>query len=157
LKANEGVVPRRRLRLWLLVAVGLAVVAVMYLLPPLFLWWNTDPEPGANITRANFRRIKPGMTLAEVSAILGPPGDHTTMETESDKSDPTQWDDNFVADDVQIARTLIWSTDSASVAVGFDQSDKVSAGIYFAERPSTESIFIQLRKRFQRFWNRRFS
>jgi hypothetical protein len=39
---------------------------------------SSPPQPASRITPENCDRIKPGMTLAQVKAILGPPGDYTT-------------------------------------------------------------------------------
>jgi hypothetical protein len=50
-------------------AVGLLVCAVFALLA----WPGPSP-----ITPENFDRLTPGMSLAEVEAILGSPGDHST-------------------------------------------------------------------------------
>jgi hypothetical protein len=63
----------RRLR-WVMVLAGLAVVVAA---SAVMLW----PEPAQltrQITRANCDRVKKRMTLAEVTEILGPPGDYTT-------------------------------------------------------------------------------
>ena len=51
----------RRAYLWL---AGMALVAIALLLTDRLLW-----EPG--LTEDNVRRIKPGMTLAEVEELLG--------------------------------------------------------------------------------------
>ena len=56
---------RRRALLWM---AGLALVALTLLLTDRLLW-----QPG--LTEDNVRRIRPGMPLAEVEALLGgPPG-----------------------------------------------------------------------------------
>jgi hypothetical protein len=47
-----------------------------------FTWWLGKPRP--DINRASFERIKKGMTLPEVEAIIGAPaGDYTTGPTSS--------------------------------------------------------------------------
>jgi hypothetical protein len=55
----------------------------------LALWPRAD-----RVTRANFDRIRVGMSRAEVEAILGPPGDYRTGRTkeESDPLDPPCFD-----------------------------------------------------------------
>ena len=58
---------RRRALLWL---VGLALVVGALLLTDRLLW-----QPG--LTEDNVRRIRPGMTLAEVEALLGGPASDT--------------------------------------------------------------------------------
>jgi hypothetical protein len=57
----------RRALLWL---AGLALVALALLLTDRLLW-----EPG--LTEDKERRIRPGMTLAEVEALLGGPATET--------------------------------------------------------------------------------
>jgi hypothetical protein len=58
---------RRRALLWL---AGLALVVSALLLTDRLLW-----HPG--LTEANVRRLRPGMTLAEVEALLGGPAKET--------------------------------------------------------------------------------
>jgi hypothetical protein len=58
---------RRRALLWL---AGLALVALALLLTDRLLW-----RPG--LTEDNVRRIRPGMALAEVEALLGGPATAT--------------------------------------------------------------------------------
>jgi hypothetical protein len=53
---------RKRACLWL---AGLALVALALLLTDRLLW-----RPG--LTEDNVRRLRPGMTLAEVEELLGP-------------------------------------------------------------------------------------
>jgi hypothetical protein len=61
---------RRRLLLVGLAAVAVVGVAIAFVL--------LVPHPHAGITLENNERIRPGMTLEEVEAILGgPPGDYT--------------------------------------------------------------------------------
>jgi hypothetical protein len=60
-----------RRRKLLVALAGLAVVAAA---GAFVLWPRTD-----RITRANYDRIRMGMSRAEVYAILGPPGDYTTQ------------------------------------------------------------------------------
>ncbi len=59
---------------WKLLAVaGLALASVAA-----FALW---PRPN-RFTREDYDRIHKGMTRAEVEAILGPPGDYTTLGTD---------------------------------------------------------------------------
>jgi hypothetical protein len=61
-----------------LAAPGIFVVAVCL--------WPLLPQFGRPVEfmHAKFHRIKVGMTRAEVVAILGSPGDHTTRDVEND-------------------------------------------------------------------------
>src|SRR5436309_534757 len=58
--------PRRR------ILIGALLLAFVLLAGYGLLWWYFAP-PASAINRANALKIKPGMTLAEVEAILGGP------------------------------------------------------------------------------------
>jgi len=64
------------------VILGLAGLAVMFAVVAVVL----RPRPD-RITREDYDRIRPGMTRAEVEAILGPPDDYRTGRGESDFGD----------------------------------------------------------------------
>jgi hypothetical protein len=66
--------------------VALAGLAVVSAAGVLVLW----PKP-SRVTRENIDRIRDGMSLAEVEAILGPRGDYTTGPTQLSMS--TDWGD----------------------------------------------------------------
>ena len=53
-----------------LLGVGLALVALAFVLTDRLLW-----QPG--LTEVNVKRLRPGMTLAEVEALLGGPATDT--------------------------------------------------------------------------------
>jgi hypothetical protein len=55
--------------------VALAGLAVVVAAGAVALWPHSRPD---RVTRENCNRIYPGMTLGEVVATLGPPGDYTT-------------------------------------------------------------------------------
>jgi hypothetical protein len=61
--ANEGLAMSRSALLW---PAGLTLVALALLLTDRLLW-----RP--SLTEDNVRRLRPGMTLAEVEALLGGP------------------------------------------------------------------------------------
>jgi hypothetical protein len=67
-----------RRRTLLVVLAGLAVVVAAGMVA---LW----PKPSSliRVTEENLSRVRPGMTRAEVEAILGPPGDYRTHPTDS--------------------------------------------------------------------------
>src|SRR5262245_46027933 len=54
------------------VLIGLLLVAILLAAGYAALWWAFTP-PASAINRANAAKIKPGMTLADIVAILGPP------------------------------------------------------------------------------------
>jgi hypothetical protein len=59
----------------LLAATLLSIICLMFAIR----WDQSRPSPGDQITRENFKRLREGMTRAEVEAIRGvPPGDYTT-------------------------------------------------------------------------------
>jgi hypothetical protein len=63
---------KRKLR-WAIVGLALALVLAVGAFAP----W---PRPD-RITKENCDRIRKGMSRAEVYALLGPPGDHRTVDT----------------------------------------------------------------------------
>src|SRR5437016_1643695 len=104
----------RRQRLPAVVAVLLAATAVnaaaMY-----FHGRSQRAMRGRPIDREHFDRIKPGMTQAEVEAILGgPPGDFRTHDTFRMCVDLSRWRD----DGRQVEREEDWVGDQGEVLVG---------------------------------------
>jgi hypothetical protein len=70
------------------------------------------------ITEANFERIKPGMSRAEVEAILGPPGDYRTQPVSPD----------FLSIPHKLSRPrhgVFWHSDEVEISVEFDLDDDV--------------------------------
>jgi hypothetical protein len=63
---------------------AVAVLVTLAGVAALVLWPRAD-----RVTRANFDRIRVGMSRAEVEAILGPPGDYRTGRTK-EESDPRE-------------------------------------------------------------------
>jgi hypothetical protein len=115
--------------------------------------------PGSfpRIRRTTFARITPGATLQEVTAVLGAPGDYSTMETEPARGD-LQPGDFVGTGNPWSPKTLKWTCDSAEVRVSFDREDKVETAMYFPRRPSatkggTLSEFV---RRVRRQWEEWF-
>src|SRR5262249_26459222 len=95
-----------------LLGVGLALVALAFVLTDALLW-----EPG--VTAPNVRRIRAGMTLAEVNSVLGPPVQDemrllaiTTNSGAMDAAAPEDF-------------TCAWEGPGGYVAVRFDADERV--------------------------------
>jgi hypothetical protein len=105
-------------RLWILLVAAGAGLAVLPL-----LWCASSLRPG--LTRANYERIREGMTRQEVESLLGgPPGNYSRIP---DKEaglwtiDPSRPDLNrqfFIGREV-------WIGDELAVAVWFDDKGRV--------------------------------
>jgi hypothetical protein len=84
----------------------------------------------SRVTRENYLRIQPGMTRAEVKAILGPPGDYT--------SGPVASPHGSKADPVTAATVLgvsldsgnCWADDAGFVVVLFDNQGRVETAVF---------------------------
>jgi hypothetical protein len=98
-----GVKRKRLLVVLALAALGVAGTWVLWPRPP-------------RVTRARFDRIQPGMTLADVQAIVGgPPADY--------RSGPTTLgvgSREILAGAARPAEVRTWKTDEATVVVSFD-------------------------------------
>ena len=83
------------------------------------------------ITRENADRIRPGMTQAEVEAILGPPGDYRSGAT------VLAYDDGMSA--AKVGRTAEdWVNDRGAITLEFNQAGRVVFDP--AQRVSVQSI-----------------
>jgi hypothetical protein len=134
----------RRRRLLLLTIAAVVVVLVIAV-------WLVWPGPSA-ITRENAARIKEGMTLAEVEAILGGPArDETTGPVE--REDPPE----FAPPDARGIRWRItiadmrsslqrWESDQARVWVHFDAEGRVTDCQHFSMRRANEGPIDMLRR-----------
>jgi hypothetical protein len=113
-----------------LALLALAVIALML-----------RPEP-SRVTQANYERIKPGMSKAEVYAILGPPVDlmtDRTIDLLTINPDPT-------------ISTESWKTDAFIVVVHFRASDTVWHKDSFV--PWTNGTFLdKLRRTLKQHWH----
>jgi hypothetical protein len=96
-----------------LLGVGLVLVALAFVLTDALLWRR-------EASRANLRRIRPGMTLREVEAILGGPADRTYdirrfQEHMRDQYRPNEkW-------------TRGWAGTHGEAIVNFDEENRVSS------------------------------
>jgi hypothetical protein len=126
--------------------VALAGLAVVVAAVVVVLW----PRPASRITRENFWRIKKGMTWAEVTAILGPPGFYTTGDTQLDPTVPPDLADRFGSDNGAKPPDM-WQSDTAWVFVWRDESDLVVKGTCEPRRPATS-----IARQWERMWHRWF-
>jgi hypothetical protein len=128
-----------------------AVVLVVVVAVGVFvLWPRTD-----RIIRENFDRIQPGMSLAEVEVILGPPGDYTTGPIDPwHVSVQRRWS----ADEVkwlaneEERNAPIWTTDTAAAQVYFGPSGEAVDAIYIAWTKQAQGPVDYLLWRAERIW-----
>ncbi len=131
----------RKRKLQRVVAGGLATL----LAAGAFVLW---PWPN-RITRENCVRIHAGMTLAEVEAILGPPGDYTTGPTDPVGMTAEDWPSGGEA--------KLWMSNEGWILLAFDQKGNVATHGYFAPSvPQKLSRLDNLLWRAKRQWRRWF-
>jgi hypothetical protein len=150
-----------RRRTLLVVLAGLAVVAA----GAVVLWPRED-----RVTRANFGRIRTGMSRAEVEAILGPPGDYRTGHGETaygymgtgwlpdpppGLADALAWN-IFPGQSPEDARRWAnWLGDSFIISIVIDESEQVKLK-QIDPRRRTQGPLDNLLWRFKRQWHRWF-
>jgi len=144
--ANRETAVRRRRLLATLAGLLVALVALAMVLAP-------RSVDASRVTRENCRRIRSGMTRAEVEAILGPAGDYRTGETEHDASEPLDLQD--FGEDNPSVRIELWQGDAGAMIVGFDASGRAANGWFSANRRSDDAI-RNFRWRLKRQWHRWF-
>jgi hypothetical protein len=116
---------------------GVLVLAVVISAAVVILWYLSTESPISEPpigrpSAANFGRLKEGMTLEEVTNILGPPGDYRTANT--------TWEDalgrfqGFPAHRfpsmTRNTKSVVWYTDHGNVQVYFISSGRTAMGIY---------------------------
>jgi hypothetical protein len=95
-----------------------------------FTWWLGKPRP--DINRANFERIKKGMTLREVEAIIGAPaGDYTTEPT------------SIVDDGWYVSGDKEWVDDEGAISVWFDPQGRIRDMSFVPVRPRTGLTWLE--------------
>jgi hypothetical protein len=130
-------VPRRLL---VLLAVSLAVLAVVAARPILL------PPTNPRITEANFERIERGMTLANVEALLGPPGDYRTGPTQPSPRilSGRSWGPWWTYEGVSQQH---WEGDGARITVWLDPDGRVLESLAFPMEPEPVGLLALLRWR----------
>ncbi len=132
---------------WRWVVAWLAIGPVVALAA--FVLW---PRP-TGVKWKQLDRIRRGMTLGEVEAIVGPPGNYQTGPSTLDLtfSDPTtqahrRWGNPAV----------IWASDEAHALIEFDNSGRVSEWSFIATEKTSPSAGRDTLWRAKRLWRRLF-
>jgi hypothetical protein len=113
----------------------------------------------SKITPENCARIHTGLTRAEVEAILGPPGDTTTMEPVG--SFPYRME-NLETTSVEtlpadlVFRRAVWAVDGLKQQVGFSSDGKVTWTATILWKCDERAWFTNLLYRAKRQWRRWF-
>jgi hypothetical protein len=80
------------------------------------------------VTRENAARLHPGMTLADVTAILGPPGDYTTGQTAPDPDEKAYKKSlSFGQPDDLSSKWKEWNSDEVWIRALFGPDETVVA------------------------------
>jgi hypothetical protein len=119
--------------------------------------FSPPTDPASRITQEIFERIKPGMTMAEVTAMLGPPGDYKTPDSpvEFHTGDgPTFGSMMTPADGPK--RVENWYSDTAFVSIEVDSSDTVRWGTFAPQHIPNDSILNKALGWAKRRWHRWF-
>jgi hypothetical protein len=128
------------MRRWklLVTLVGLAVIVAAGVV---VLW----PRP-SRITRENFGRLKPGMTRADVEAILGPAGDYQTGETEIDRSirPIINYSPRVLESSAEDTLFWEWRSDTTVLLLGFDTEGRLAGGRQIPTKRITDNPFVNL-------------
>jgi hypothetical protein len=147
--------------------VALAGLAVAVAAGAIVLWPRED-----RVTRANYDRIRDGMTRAEVEAILGPPGppgdfrtghgetrvvfeDGSTANTRWIPDDPAKPLPNWSRLPGQSLLWATWMSDSFAIGIGIDDSGNVVEKVGYPRR-TTQGPLENLLWRAKRLWQRWF-
>ncbi len=125
---------------------GTAAFILILLLLALRQPSHTSIESNADLAlKANYARIRDGMTYAQVVAVLGPPGDQAPEAGEFESGWQVMSDDPY----------CVWYTDTVGVVVHFDRGfrvvDKNIDGVQRADPAWTQRFLKQLREWCQRW------
>jgi hypothetical protein len=112
------------------------------------LWPGSD-----QITRDNFKRIHRGMTRDDVRAILGPPGDRTTLPTEPAPVFEVLFVDGPLTDN----DASEWTGNAGWIQLDFDARGKVIQGQLIGQAPLKLGMLDLLLWRIERQWNHWFA
>src|SRR5262245_4631842 len=125
---SSGNAMKKRTR-WLVVLSGCGVVAVAAAAAT--VWWSATV---VGINRNGYNLIREGMTLDEVSTILGkPPGDYRTRETK--QTGIVQPDVEWWQHDHKCSSGKNWISDCGWIWVGFSEDGKAVGKHFHDIRP----------------------
>jgi hypothetical protein len=141
-----------RKRKLLVVLAGLAALLVT---AGVFVLWPRPPLVAWEVHLANYRRISPGLTMEQVHALLGAPGDYRAWPTRPG-----------LGENETLAYTIVsfledptetWQYDSATIRVDFDHTLHSSAKLIRHATPVELNPLDRLRWLAKRQWHRWFT
>jgi hypothetical protein len=136
----------KRLLRWIIVFILLVLfVATSYII------WPRKSE-ASPITKANYGRINASMSLVEIEAILGPPGDYTMGPTDYGPNEYVYFDR------ASVGSGPVWESDEAriSVSYSYDASPHLIQKSFAQGFRVEQSSMANLYWRAQRQWRRWF-
>jgi hypothetical protein len=131
--------------------VALAGPVMMIAAGTVVLW----PQP-SRVTKANYDRIKIGMSRAEVEAIFGPPGDYTSGPVRSRSGMVIDYSDMEFVQRLERENLWWWATDDGSADISFDKGNQVIAMEFGTHAKEPQGAFSTLVWRAKRQWHRWF-
>jgi hypothetical protein len=120
------------------------VVASLIVLSSSLAWLLV--ERPSRLTKENIQLIREGISLAEVKAILGEPGDYTTQ--------PLEGVETWQLTSFGLMRTEVWAGDRGSLAIKFDENDNVFSMSFWPAGPIKMGSIDLLKWRINRMWER---
>jgi hypothetical protein len=108
------------------------------------------------ITNKEFQRLQLGMTMAEVEAVLGPPGDFATGPTHPVFGEYLRISASTPDERPVFEARREWDGDQGAIYVDFDASDKVRRASFSPMRKDDIGLFDNLLWQAKRQWRRWF-
>jgi hypothetical protein len=132
---------------------ALAGLAVVVAAGVIVMWPRAE-----RVTRANYDRIQIGMSRAEVEAILGSPGDYTTVDRERTGDREGRRSIGELSDLLDSLRghREHWDGDLVTIGVRFDEAGNLTNAGCEPYRPINHGPIGNLLWRLTRQWHRWF-
>jgi hypothetical protein len=109
------------------------------------------------LTFENLNSLYEGMSLADVVAILGPPGDYRTGDTFYAKAPELAWQSPIWQKPRDYGNSIEGrSNDRAKICLSVDSSGRLASGTYSPMRTVDHGFWGNLRWRLERQWKRWF-